>query len=97
MAPMAGRITDGNEYELILLSGLVPSLLRPGVPVHRVMGMLLEVKAWFVDEVVGFFGHIRAFTGADKDQQKGEQGISQGSQILKNLFQKWSTRKEINI
>jgi hypothetical protein len=55
MAPMAGTIADTENHRLILLPGLVEGFVAPGVPVHRVAGVLEEIGGFFVYEAVGLF------------------------------------------
>jgi hypothetical protein len=54
---MAGRIADGEEYELLLFSGPLQGFLSPGMPVNGIVCVLPEIGAFFVDEVVGWLGH----------------------------------------
>ena len=55
MAPVAGGIPDGKENRFVLRSGLCEGFIGPGMPVHRIVGVLDEIGAFFIDEVVG--GH----------------------------------------
>ena len=52
MTPVAGRIPDGEKQGKVLLPCLGKSLLSPGIPVYRVMGMLEEVWTLLVDQPV---------------------------------------------
>ena len=51
VAPVARRVADAEEYGLVLLAGLLQGLLSPGIPVHRVVGVLHQVGACLVDIV----------------------------------------------
>jgi hypothetical protein len=37
MTPMAGGISDGKEYGLVLRSSFVESFITPGEPINRVV------------------------------------------------------------
>jgi hypothetical protein len=50
---MTGGVTDGNEDGFVLFFGPLESVLTPGVPVHRIVGVLEEVRTLFVDQPVG--------------------------------------------
>src|SRR4029079_18698939 len=52
VAPVARRVADGEEDRLVLLLGLGKGLRTPGVPVHRVVGMLQEVGTLLLGESV---------------------------------------------
>ena len=53
VAPVAGRIADGEKDGLSLRLCTVQGLLAPRVPVHRVVRVLEQVRRRFVDEPVG--------------------------------------------
>ncbi len=53
VAPMAGRIADGEEDRLRLGACAAERLLAPGIPVDRVVGVLKEVRAGLTGEMVG--------------------------------------------
>ncbi len=53
MAPMAGRVADGEEDRPVLPSRPLERLGSPRIPVDRVIGVLEEVGARFVGEAVG--------------------------------------------
>jgi hypothetical protein len=55
MAPVAGGIPNEKEHGLVFRCGPGESLFRPGMPVYRIVGMLDEIGAFFIDESVG--GH----------------------------------------
>jgi len=46
MAPMAGGIPDGKKNRLIFLFSFLESLLPPGIPVYRILGMLQKVRTF---------------------------------------------------
>jgi len=53
MAPVAGRIADREQDRPVLAPRLLEGLRCPGVPVHRVVGVLQEVGTGLVDKAVG--------------------------------------------
>jgi len=53
VTPVAGRITDAQENRLIFCFGPVQGGLAPRIPVDRVVGVLQQVGAGFVNQVVG--------------------------------------------
>jgi hypothetical protein len=53
MAPMAGGITDAEKDGPIKPSSPLQGFGAPGVPIDRVMGVLLEIRAALVDEMIG--------------------------------------------
>ncbi len=52
MAPMAGGITYGQEDGPVLLLGPLEGLLPPGIPVHRIVGMLQKVRALLIRKTI---------------------------------------------
>ncbi len=57
VAPMTGGITDRQEDWLLLGPGQGQRLGIPGPPIHRVSGVLEEVRAQFVGKVVRTWRH----------------------------------------
>jgi len=57
VAPVAGRIADGEEHGLVLGARLGEGLLAPGVPVDRVVGVLKEVGARLLGQAVRHSHH----------------------------------------
>jgi hypothetical protein len=53
MAPVAGRIAYTNYDELVFAGRFLQGFLSPGIPVHRIMGMLKEVGAGLVYQGIG--------------------------------------------
>src|SRR5471030_3417171 len=53
VAPVTGGIADGKEDGLIFGAGLFECFRPPGVPVHRIVGVLEQVGALLVGEPVG--------------------------------------------
>jgi hypothetical protein len=49
---MAGRITDADEHQLVLLFRPGPGILIPGIPIHRIVRMLKQVRAGFFRKVI---------------------------------------------
>ena len=52
---MAGGIADGQKNRFIIRLSFGEGLIGPGMPVYRIVSMLDEIGAFFIDEVVG--GH----------------------------------------
>src|SRR5439155_14117037 len=52
MTPVTGGIADGEENWLVLRLGASQGFVSPGIPVHGIVRMLLEIGARFVDEAV---------------------------------------------
>src|SRR5262245_37623435 len=50
VAPVTSRVADGEKYDLVLALRPFEGFLTPWVPVYGVMGMLLEVRAFFLSE-----------------------------------------------
>src|SRR5690606_6643944 len=55
VTPVAGGIADGQEDRLFLPLRLFKGLFAPGIPVHRIVGMLQKIRGFFMDQAVGFF------------------------------------------
>jgi hypothetical protein len=53
MAPVAGGIADAQEDGLVLPASPFQGLRPPGVPIHRVMGVLLQIGAGALEQAVG--------------------------------------------
>ncbi len=61
VAPMAGGVTDRKQDRLILRARRLQRLLAPGVPIHRIAGVLLQIGAGLASEAVGhgiYFGDL---------------------------------------
>ena len=54
-SPARLRIADGEEYCLRFAGVFLKCLWAPWVPVNRVVGVLLQVWGFLVDETVGVF------------------------------------------
>ena len=52
VAPVAGRVADAQKDRLVFRPGLGECLLSPRVPVHRVAGVLQQVRARLVGQAV---------------------------------------------
>jgi len=52
VAPVAGGIADGEQDRLVFPPGLSQGFFPPRIPVHGIMGMLQEIRAGLVDEVI---------------------------------------------
>ena len=55
MAPVASRVPDAQQNWLVLGLRLRERFRSPGVPVHRVVRMLQEIRAGLASETVGKF------------------------------------------
>ena len=53
VAPMAGRITDGQQDGFVFARGAGERLVPPGVPVDRIVGVLAQIRAGFENQAVG--------------------------------------------
>jgi hypothetical protein len=53
VAPVAGRIADRQQNGLVAGTGQRQGGLAPGVPVHRLLGVLQQVGRGFLGELVG--------------------------------------------
>lgn len=51
MAPVAGRVADGKKDWLVFLLGFLKSLIAPGMPIDRVIGVLEEIRRTFREAV----------------------------------------------
>ena len=52
VAPVTGGVTDRQQHGLAGLARMSKCLVTPRVPVDRVVGMLLEVRAGFFGEAI---------------------------------------------
>ena len=57
VAPVAGRVPDGDQHRPVLVTGPGEGLVPPRVPVDRVVGVLAQVRAGLVSEAVGHAAH----------------------------------------
>ena len=57
VAPVAGRVADGDQHRPVLLAGPGEGLVAPRVPVDRVVGVLAQVRAGLGSEAVGHAAH----------------------------------------
>ena len=65
VAPMTSGIPNGQEKGLIFFLGQIESFLSPGMPIHRVVGVLQQVRARLVNETVRRPGRVRISHGTD--------------------------------
>ena len=70
MTPMAGGIADGEQNRSIQLRRLGQGLRSPGIPIHRVIGMLQEIGTGLLYEAIrlaagGCAGHARTVSRTD--------------------------------
>jgi hypothetical protein len=54
MAPVACGVSYGKEYRFVLGFCLLKGLFAPRIPVNWIVGMLQKIRAFFVDQTVGF-------------------------------------------
>jgi hypothetical protein len=60
---MAGGISDGQEYGFVFLGRFRKSFQPPGIPVHRIIGMLEKIGAFLVRQTVsGHFVLLECFS-----------------------------------
>jgi hypothetical protein len=52
MTPVASGIPDGKKNGFVLLLSSAQSFLAPGIPVHRIIGMLEEIGTRFVNQSI---------------------------------------------
>ncbi len=52
VVPVAGGVADGKKDGLVLAARLIERLGAPGIPVHRVVGVLQQVRTLFVGKPV---------------------------------------------
>ncbi len=62
MAPVAGRVADGQEDGLVLLGGPGERLGAPGIPVDRIGGVLAQIGGRLGGQAVGR-GHVVRVSG----------------------------------
>jgi hypothetical protein len=53
VAPVARRIADAQQDRLVFGARSGQRFLAPGIPVHRIVGMLQQIWTGFVDQAVG--------------------------------------------
>ena len=53
VAPVTGRISYAEEDRFVLGMGAFQRLGAPGIPIHRVIGMLEQIRTGLVDQAVG--------------------------------------------
>jgi hypothetical protein len=59
MTPVTARIADAYDHKLILGTGSSTRVLPPGIPIDRLIGVLLQVEAGFALKViVSFIFHL---------------------------------------
>jgi len=69
MAPVAGGITDADQYGLLLRPSPLESFGSPSVPIHGIVGVLEKIRRGLVLEVV----HFLDLNGKRKSLKGGEQ------------------------
>src|SRR5579884_322762 len=56
MAPMASRIANRQKNRLVFLTRFLECCFAPGQPIHGVMRVLAQIRAFFMDERVRIHG-----------------------------------------
>src|SRR3989338_320237 len=66
MAPMTSRISYGKKDRFILFLRFLKRFFTPRIPIDWIMGMLQEIRAFFVNQTIGIgfsfcsFGNVMA-------------------------------------
>jgi hypothetical protein len=60
MAPMASRVTDAEKDRLIFLACFFECFVTPRIPIDWIVGMLLQIWTFLVDQVVTCIIHVQA-------------------------------------
>ncbi len=55
MTPVASGIPDRQKNRLVLARRLFERLIAPGIPIHRIMGVLQQVRTLLVSQPIHFF------------------------------------------
>jgi hypothetical protein len=58
---MASRVADAEKHGPVLRLGTREGLVTPWVPIDRIVSVLTQVRAGFVDEPIRVFGHRGSF------------------------------------
>ncbi len=53
MTPVAGRVANAEKDGPVELFRALKRLVAPGIPVHRIVSVLPQIGAGFVDEPIG--------------------------------------------
>ena len=53
VTPVAGRVADAEQDQLVFCRRALKRLRTPGIPVHRIVGVLQQIRTSFVDQPVG--------------------------------------------
>ena len=59
VAPVAGRVADAHQHQLVLRLSLRKRLRPPRLPVHRIVRVLEQVGAFLADQAVAELGCVR--------------------------------------
>ena len=63
VAPMTGRVADGEQYGFLLTPRFFQCLWAPGMPVHRVVSVLQQIGTGLVAEMIGVLGRVHEGSG----------------------------------
>ena len=71
VAPVARRVANGQQNQLVFAAGALQGLGTPGVPLYGIVGVLEQIGTGFVNQSVGVFGvggrgHPSAVCGCDR-------------------------------
>ena len=53
VAPVTGRVSNAEQDQLVFCRRALKRLRTPGIPVHRIVGVLQQIRTSFVDQPVG--------------------------------------------
>ena len=67
VAPVAGGVSDAQEDGFVFIPGLLESCFAPGIPIHRIVLMLAQIRRSFTGEMIAGTGRGVRYTA--KSQQ----------------------------
>ena len=67
MTPMTGRITNAYQNGFVFFFCFLQCFFAPGIPIHRIMCMLKQVRTCFVDEFIGVFDALCIIVSRSSD------------------------------
>ncbi len=76
MAPVARRVTDGQENRLVFLAGFLQRFIAPREPIHRIVSVLEKIGTLLVYESVSRHGlkNIPVPKLKNKPSQRNDRG-----------------------
>ena len=78
VAPVTGRVADAQKDRLVLRPGLGKGLLSPGEPIHRVAGVLQQIRARLVGQAVHRYVLLWRFSDGSLGACSGRQRCAGG-------------------